>query len=197
MWRRHRLTFRFSLSLQVRCSGQPSGCDRCLAVSAECGYPGREARRRKATTSRHMETLRPSSSMSDTNLATGTKEQVHRRGQGQGQGQGLEQPSVGVGSGQAGRTQPHTADPSVEMCYPEPRADQEQQQMEHRRSSYPVGDHRSSGNVLDGLDNWLDMDSFLNSGLTAPLENLDGSVEMLDEAMEDSLSGHADSPTGK
>lgn len=189
MRRRHWLIFHFSLSLQVRCSGQPSGCDRCLAVSAECRYPGREARRRKATTSRHMETLRPGSSMSGTNLATGTKKQ--------GQGQGLQQPSVGVGSGQVGRIEPHTADLSVKMCDPEPRADKEQQQMEHQRSSFSVGDRSSSGNVLDGLDEWLDMDSFLNSGLTAPLENLDGSVEMLDKVMEDSLSGHADSPTGK
>ena len=135
--------------------------------------------------------------MSGTNLATGTKEQVHRGGQGQGQGQGLQQPFVGVGSDQAGRIQPHTADPSVEICGQEPIADQEQQQMEHRHSSYSVGDRSSSGNVLDGVDDWLDMDSFFNSGLTVPLENLDGSVEMLDEAMEDSLSGHADSLTGK
>ncbi|KAL8918476.1 MAG: hypothetical protein Q9172_005417 [Xanthocarpia lactea] len=143
-----------------------------------------------------METLTPSSSMSGTDLATGTKEQVHRRGQGQGQGQGLQQPFVGVDSGQAGRIQPQTADPSVEISDPELKADQQQQQMEHLRSSYSVGDRSSSGNVLDGVDEWLDMDSFLNSGLTVPLENFGGSVEMLDEAMEDSLSGHADSPTG-
>ncbi|ERF73409.1 hypothetical protein EPUS_08552 [Endocarpon pusillum Z07020] len=134
--------------------------------------------------------------MSGTNPATGTKEQVLRRGQGQGQGQGVQQPSVGVGSGQAGRIQPHRAYPSVEMGDPEPRADQDPQQMEHRCSSYSVGDRSSSGNVLDGLDEWLDMDSFLNPGLTAPLENLDGSLEMLNEAMEDSLSGHASSPAG-
>ncbi|KAL8838928.1 MAG: hypothetical protein Q9176_004733 [Flavoplaca citrina] len=138
-----------------------------------------------------METLRPSSSMSGTNLATGAKEQPHERGQGQAQGQELRQPFVAVGSGQAGRI-----DPSVEICNPEPRADQEQQQMEYRGSSYSVGDGSSSGNILDGVDEWLDMGSFFYSSLAVPPENLDGSVEMSDKAMEDSLSGHADSPTG-
>ena len=139
-----------------------------------------------------METLRPSSSTSGTNLTTGAKQQLHERGQEQVQGQELQQPFVGVGSGQAGRI-----DPSVKICNPEPRADQEQQQMEYRGSSYSVGDGSSSGNILDGVDEWLDMDSFFNSGLTVPPENLDGTVEMSDKAIEDSLSGHADSPTGK
>ncbi|OJD32140.1 c6 zinc finger domain protein [Diplodia corticola] len=35
---------------KVRCSGQPSGCDRCAAVFAECRYPAGEGRGRKSST---------------------------------------------------------------------------------------------------------------------------------------------------
>lgn len=32
--------------MQVRCSGQPSGCNRCQAVGTQCRYPPREPRRK-------------------------------------------------------------------------------------------------------------------------------------------------------
>ncbi len=183
------LTFRSALSFQVRCSGQPSGCDRCLAVSADCKYPGREVRRKKPPESRQLETLRPSSSKP----TAGPREQ----GQMQLQGQGLEQPPVGLDGDQSGRKRPHTADASVGTRDLDTRPDQEQQQMEQGLSSYSVGDGSSSGSGLDGLDEWLGMDNFLDPMMTMPLENFGGSVDLMNKAMEGSLSGDADSLIGR
>ncbi|KAK4244366.1 hypothetical protein C7999DRAFT_17374 [Corynascus novoguineensis] len=36
---------------KVRCSGDPLGCDKCAAISAECQYPARDTRRKKRVTS--------------------------------------------------------------------------------------------------------------------------------------------------
>ncbi|KAH7080823.1 hypothetical protein FB567DRAFT_531829 [Paraphoma chrysanthemicola] len=36
---------------KIRCSGQPSGCDRCIAISVECRYRDRISRRRRQTSS--------------------------------------------------------------------------------------------------------------------------------------------------
>ncbi|KAL2760689.1 hypothetical protein ACRALDRAFT_1066833 [Sodiomyces alcalophilus JCM 7366] len=35
------------ISAVVRCSGDPLGCDKCVAISAECQYPARDTRRKK------------------------------------------------------------------------------------------------------------------------------------------------------
>lgn len=191
------LTFRSTLSFKVRCSGQPSGCDRCLAVSAECRYPGREVRRKKPPESRQIETLRPISSMSSSKHTSGIREQTQGQGQGQSQGQGLEQSTVGLGSGQSARKRPHTADTSVGIRDLGTRPNQSQQQMKQGLSSYSVGDGSPSGSVLDGLDEWLGMDSFLDPMMMTPLENFDCSVDMLDETMEGSLSGDADCLIGE
>ncbi|KAL8925148.1 MAG: hypothetical protein Q9208_003653 [Pyrenodesmia sp. 3 TL-2023] len=65
--------------------------------------------------------------------------------------------------------------------------------MKQGLAAYSVGDGSSSGSVLDGLDEWLGMDGFLDPMM---MENFDGSVDMLDETMEGSLSGDTDSLIG-
>ncbi|KAL8903859.1 MAG: hypothetical protein Q9207_003657 [Kuettlingeria erythrocarpa] len=109
------------------------------------------------------------------------------------QGQGLDQPPVGLDSDQSGRKRPHTADASVGTRDLDTRQTQGQQQMKQALSSYSVGDSSSSGSGLDGLDEWLGMDNFLDPMMTMPLENFGGSVDVLDKTMEGSLSGDADS----
>ncbi|KAL8753208.1 MAG: hypothetical protein Q9184_005492, partial [Pyrenodesmia sp. 2 TL-2023] len=156
----------------------------------------REVRRKKPPESRQTKTLKPSSSASSSKATAETSEQDQGQAQAQGQGQGLERSSVGFDSGQPGRKRPHTADASVGIRDLEARPNQSQQQMKQGLSSYSVGDGSSSGSVLDGLDEWLGTESFLDQIMTTPLENFDSSVDMLDETMEDSLSGDADSLTG-
>ncbi|CAH0051429.1 unnamed protein product [Clonostachys solani] len=36
---------------QTRCSGEPTGCDKCVAIGAECQYPSRPSRRKKRSRS--------------------------------------------------------------------------------------------------------------------------------------------------
>ncbi|KAK4178926.1 hypothetical protein QBC36DRAFT_385533 [Triangularia setosa] len=45
---RPHISCEFCRSRKVRCSGQPSGCNRCQAVGAACRYPPREPRRKTA-----------------------------------------------------------------------------------------------------------------------------------------------------
>lgn len=203
---RPRLTCCCCLSLQVRCSGQASGCDRCVAVSAECRYPDREARRRKRPTSSRIGTSGTSSRTSSSDLVADGKEQGRAQGQGQDQGQGQsqsheqgqEQPSAGLVSGQAGRIQSQTAGASVGKFGLEPEPDYGHQQMKHWLSSYSVGDGNSSnGSVRGGLDEWLDMDSFLDPMLTAQLENSNDGVEMVNDVTMTSLFGDNDDLNSK
>ena len=177
--------------MQVRCSGQPSGCDRCLGASAECRYPGREVRRRKAPASRRGEEVGPSSSTSCSRDVAGDKEQREA----QSQNQGPEQSPISS-SDQPGRKRTHTTDTSVEACDRDTRTTQSKAQIISRLSSHSVGDGSSTAGVLNGFDEWLGMDGFLDPMMMTPLENFDGSMEMLDEDMESPLSGDINTLVG-
>ncbi|KAL8991100.1 MAG: hypothetical protein Q9169_007948 [Polycauliona sp. 2 TL-2023] len=118
---------------------------------------------------------------------TGEQDQDH------GQGQSLGKSAGDLGIGQVGRKRPHVTDADVDFGDLDTRLNQCQQQTKQHLSAYSIGDGSSSGSVLDGLDEWLGMDSFLQPMMTTPLEKFDGSVDMLDETMEDSMSGDADS----
>ncbi|VUC29984.1 unnamed protein product [Clonostachys rosea] len=50
---------------KTRCSGEPTGCDKCVAIGAECQYPSRPSRRRKRSRSAFQ------SSQQDTNMVDG------------------------------------------------------------------------------------------------------------------------------
>ncbi|CAH0023139.1 unnamed protein product [Clonostachys rhizophaga] len=43
--------FEYSNCQQTRCSGEPTGCDKCVAIGAECQYPSRPSRRKKRSRS--------------------------------------------------------------------------------------------------------------------------------------------------
>ncbi|KAL8840292.1 MAG: hypothetical protein Q9176_003984 [Flavoplaca citrina] len=167
---------------------KPSGCDRCVGASAECRYPGREVRRRKAPASRPGEEVGPGSSTSYSRDAASDKEQREA----QGQSHKPEQSPLSVGSDQPARKRTHTTDASVETRDPDTRTSQSKAQIKPQLSSHSVDDGSSTAGVLNGFDEWLGMDGFLDPMMMmTPLENFDGNIDMLDEDVESSLSSDA------
>ncbi|KAL9039271.1 MAG: hypothetical protein Q9180_002626, partial [Flavoplaca navasiana] len=148
----------------------------------------REIRRRKAPASRRGEEVEPRSSTSYSRDVAGDKKQREARSQ----NQRPEQSPISIGSDQPGRKRTHTTDASVETCDLDTRTIQSKAQTKPQLSSHSVGDGSSTAGALNGFDEWLGMDGFLDPMMMTPLENFDGNMDILDEDMESSLSGDAD-----
>ncbi|KAL8882492.1 MAG: hypothetical protein Q9205_003370 [Flavoplaca limonia] len=159
-----------------------------IAWLCTCRYPDREVRRRKAPASRPGEEVGPGSSTSYSRDAASDKEQREA----QGQSHKPEQSPLSVGSDQPGRKRTHTTDASVETRDPDTRTSQSKAQIKPQLSSHSVDDGSSTAGVLNGFDEWLGMDGFLDPMMMmTPLENFDGNIDMLDEDVESSLSSDA------
>lgn len=107
-----------------------------------------------------------------------------------------EQSPISIGSDQSGRKRTHTTDASVEAGDLDSRTTQSKAQIKPQLSSHSVGDGSSTAGVLNGLDEWLGLDGFLDPMMMTPLENFDGNMDILDEDMESALSGDANTLIG-
>ena len=63
------LSYTLTVRLQIRCSGQPTGCDRCSSTEAECWYPDRSARRKKRPSSLRSVTPEESNKSGNSNVS--------------------------------------------------------------------------------------------------------------------------------
>ncbi|RYP41969.1 hypothetical protein DL767_000600 [Monosporascus sp. MG133] len=87
---------------KVRCSGDPLGCDKCVAISAECQYPARDTRRKK-----RVDTISSHESNASNNApSTSSSDQVTSH-QGQGAGGGGDSGRGGGGGTEGGRFSNH------------------------------------------------------------------------------------------
>ncbi|KAK3987242.1 hypothetical protein QBC44DRAFT_383326 [Cladorrhinum sp. PSN332] len=153
---RPHISCEFCRARKVRCSGEPSGCNRCQAVGVECRYPPREPRRKAAQGHRKM-------SGDDQTTSKNGKPQQPQRDQTPAQEQENAFPRY---------SEPNEAGPLLSAMSPQML---EQEMME---SEYPYQNPSDGGfdinlasrcggeqSVKDGLDEWLDLNHILDTSL--------------------------------
>ncbi|KAF2839935.1 hypothetical protein M501DRAFT_991922 [Patellaria atrata CBS 101060] len=173
---------------KIRCNGKPSGCDKCIAMSAECRYPGREGRRKKQPSSEEADSSQQKNS-ARTERILDTKERGNQgdeqRGVSKDSHESLKDSSKkGTGMSTNGWPLPQTADAGAETFDLELEPDFGQQEMDHWLLASLAEDGSSAA---------MDTTVFPNSMLFEQLEYPNTCGEMIDDTIGGSLLGDTDS----
>lgn len=165
-----------TVDLKTRCSGDPSGCDKCLAVSAECRYPSRDTRRKKRGLSSVEHEVGTSSNTNNASQDMQCRDGEHDLADSEA--------TRRLDSAQSGGVQLQGSAASLDM-FNVSESNLEQQHIEQWLSSNPAS---SSAPVVGDrmrFDEWPDMNSFLDPALMSQFDALADDVDALDEQHND------------
>ncbi|RYO99262.1 hypothetical protein DL763_001626 [Monosporascus cannonballus] len=183
---------------KIRCSGDPLGCDKCVAISAECQYPARDTRRKK-----RVNTISSHESNTNNNApSTSSSDQVtsyQRQGAGGGDGSS----SGGGGGTEGGRfsnhdrvsSNPASMDHDMDSgaIGPGQPCSSEHQPWGYSESAGDAGSPSPARAGIAMFDEWQDLSPFLHPMPGGPPDPLgEGGKDVLADRLMNDSTFHSD-----